>query len=413
MKQSARDYFSYSGCLDLAGTFPTLHKYILINFIREEPYLSYIKKYGEDDGIISIYEMLGLSEDSTMETLRKRYRELSKKFHPDTKGKDSETIFKEINNLCGMIGCGRLPEDEKKLAYDEWLQLARRQEMERRKKEICFEGPKGKDRSMLYRGAPMPYPNHLGHYINEAYPYTIDLSFGDEITINSEIFLSEGINPERVKEDYLFYDLLNNRHFSMKNLMHSLIYKHGYVGEIEEEQDEVSEKGKRGKTDGWKEELKVEPSTIQYKRALEQELYRTTIGRSFTTIGPSEMPFATRKLELMGDANLGEERWGLYRVAEIKGGEVLSGALLMMDLRGIEYSKNEIETLPLSLKRFLHQNLSPEGLKAFENKRITNGLYFLGRPMIDRDGQIKFSDLTERQKEIIDTQKRIEDEKER
>jgi hypothetical protein len=247
----------------------------------------------------------------------------------------------------------------------------------------------------------LPYPNHLGHYIHDAYPYYLELSLGDEIVINTEICLNEKIDPERAREDYLYNDSLNRSNFSIRSLMHALIYKHGYVGEIVEEQDQVPERGKNPEV-VWREELKAKPPTIKYNKLLEQELFNTTIGRKETVIGVGEEEEGTRRLELLGNARLGEEEWQLYRIAEIRRGEIISGALLILDFKGLKGSAEE-------LKKFLNQDLSPDSLKRLQDRKITNELYFLGRPMMCEDHQIRFPELTQRQKEIIEAQKRIED----
>lgn len=50
------------------------------------------------------YKILGISSNASEETIRGKYRELARKFHPDVyKGSDAETIFKDINEAYGIL----------------------------------------------------------------------------------------------------------------------------------------------------------------------------------------------------------------------------------------------------------------------------------------------------------------------
>ena len=62
------------------------------------------------------YKTLGLSKDATPEEIKKTYRKLAKKYHPDTtKGdKKSEEKFKEVNEAYEVLG-----DADKKAKYDE------------------------------------------------------------------------------------------------------------------------------------------------------------------------------------------------------------------------------------------------------------------------------------------------------
>jgi len=62
----------------------------------------------------SLYETLGLSENATSSEIKKAYRNLAKKYHPDiNKTPEAEEKFKEINAAYEVLG-----DEEKKAQYD-------------------------------------------------------------------------------------------------------------------------------------------------------------------------------------------------------------------------------------------------------------------------------------------------------
>ncbi len=53
----------------------------------------------------SLYETLGVSENATQSEIKKAYRTLAKKFHPDiNKTPEAEEKFKEINGAYEVLG---------------------------------------------------------------------------------------------------------------------------------------------------------------------------------------------------------------------------------------------------------------------------------------------------------------------
>src|SRR5688572_7393601 len=61
------------------------------------------------------YEILGVSREASEDDLKKAYRKLAMKFHPDRNqgDKDAETKFKELNEAYDVLKDG-----EKRAAYD-------------------------------------------------------------------------------------------------------------------------------------------------------------------------------------------------------------------------------------------------------------------------------------------------------
>ena len=63
------------------------------------------------------YEVLGVSRDADQAAIKKAYRKLAKKYHPDTNAGDpgAEEKFKEVTEAYQVLG-----DEEKKKLYDEF-----------------------------------------------------------------------------------------------------------------------------------------------------------------------------------------------------------------------------------------------------------------------------------------------------
>ena len=60
------------------------------------------------------YDILGVSKEASKDEIKKAYKKLARKYHPDvSKEADADTKFKEINEAAGV-----LLDDEKKQSYD-------------------------------------------------------------------------------------------------------------------------------------------------------------------------------------------------------------------------------------------------------------------------------------------------------
>ena len=67
------------------------------------------------------YEVLGVSKDADSSAIKKAYRKLAKKYHPDTNAgnAEAEKRFKEISEAYAVLG-----DEEKKKLYDEFGHIA-------------------------------------------------------------------------------------------------------------------------------------------------------------------------------------------------------------------------------------------------------------------------------------------------
>jgi curved DNA-binding protein CbpA len=59
------------------------------------------------------YSILGVSRDTDAREIKRAYRELARKYHPDASGNDTSEIFKEINHAYEVLA-----DPELKKKYD-------------------------------------------------------------------------------------------------------------------------------------------------------------------------------------------------------------------------------------------------------------------------------------------------------
>src|SRR3989338_1670915 len=61
------------------------------------------------------YKVLGLNKNATKEEIKKSYKRLARKYHPDNKETGDEERFKEINEAASVLG-----NDDKRQQYDQF-----------------------------------------------------------------------------------------------------------------------------------------------------------------------------------------------------------------------------------------------------------------------------------------------------
>ena len=61
------------------------------------------------------YDILGVKRDSSADEIKKAYRKLALKYHPDKAGKEHEDKFKEVNEAYQVLS-----DDKKRSAYDQF-----------------------------------------------------------------------------------------------------------------------------------------------------------------------------------------------------------------------------------------------------------------------------------------------------
>jgi len=64
------------------------------------------------------YEVLGISKDATHEEIKKKFRDLVKKTHPDKTKEDSEEAMVELNKAYEILS-----DEERKERYDKYLKI--------------------------------------------------------------------------------------------------------------------------------------------------------------------------------------------------------------------------------------------------------------------------------------------------
>ena len=85
------------------------------------------------------YEVLGVSKEADSSAIKKAYRKLAKKYHPDTNAgnAEAEKRFKEISEAYAVLG-----DEEKKKLYDEFGHIGSTiltDQVEMTSSEICLE----------------------------------------------------------------------------------------------------------------------------------------------------------------------------------------------------------------------------------------------------------------------------------
>lgn len=71
-----------------------------------------------NDKLPNFYEVLGVSKDATQEEIKKKFRELAKKTHPDKTKEDSEEAMTALNKAYEVLS-----DEERRAKYDKYLKV--------------------------------------------------------------------------------------------------------------------------------------------------------------------------------------------------------------------------------------------------------------------------------------------------
>jgi len=71
-----------------------------------------------NDELPNYYEILGVTRDATQEEIKKKFRELAKKTHPDKTKEDSEEEMVELNKAYEVLS-----DEERREKYDRYLKV--------------------------------------------------------------------------------------------------------------------------------------------------------------------------------------------------------------------------------------------------------------------------------------------------
>lgn len=72
--------------------------------------------HGQDGIFMNYYEILQISSTSSQEEIKKAYRKLSRKYHPDNAGEQKRELFDQVQEAYDVLG-----DEEKRKVYDQKL----------------------------------------------------------------------------------------------------------------------------------------------------------------------------------------------------------------------------------------------------------------------------------------------------
>jgi molecular chaperone DnaJ len=72
----------------------------------------------KNNDLPNYYKILGLSKEATQEEIKKKFREMAKKTHPDKTKEDSEKAMVELNKAYEVLS-----DEERKERYDKYLKI--------------------------------------------------------------------------------------------------------------------------------------------------------------------------------------------------------------------------------------------------------------------------------------------------
>jgi DnaJ-class molecular chaperone len=88
------------------------------------------------------YEVLGISKDADKDEIKKAYRKLAKKFHPDkNKSKSATQKFREITEAYAVLMEGKPDEQDQPGPFNEWeFAVKEAIHMHRQQCNVCQKG---------------------------------------------------------------------------------------------------------------------------------------------------------------------------------------------------------------------------------------------------------------------------------
>jgi len=148
------------------------------------------------------YEVLGVSKDAKKNTIKKIYRKLALKYHPDrNKSPDAEAKFKEISEAYAVLS-----DDKKRAAYDQYGHAGFDQ---RFSQEDIFRGAHFEDMEDLFRSAGVnsPFEDLFGSFFGGGFRSNLRRDYGSDLAVETEIDLKDAVKGV-TKEVELYHNVV-------------------------------------------------------------------------------------------------------------------------------------------------------------------------------------------------------------
>lgn len=149
-----------------------------------------------------LYKVLGVSEAATAAEIKKSYRKLAKKYHPDANpdNQEAEKIFKEITEAYETLG-----DEKKREKYDRERSLnSSQQSQTAHKSQGSFRGSQGPFKGNAKRTEKKKAPQNMG---NMDFTNQFENFFGFNPNTKEMKGKSQGSNP--LNTDQLFNSFFN------------------------------------------------------------------------------------------------------------------------------------------------------------------------------------------------------------